>query len=92
MDNTLINTMETLFAPVPTDDVAEEPILEAVVYGSKVLTNDYIWRSCTGRRYKNGVEYHGPVYSLGNDVVYTGARLCGCAICQANVDVRHRKN
>jgi hypothetical protein len=91
MNNTLTDTLETLFTP-PTDDISEEPILEAVIYGSRVLTNDYIWRSFTGRRYKNGVEYHGPVYTLGNNKVATCARLCGCAICQADVAPRNRKN
>ncbi len=29
----------------------------------------HIWRSWTGRRFLNGVEYTGPVYFLGSDEV-----------------------
>lgn len=92
MDNTLLDTMETLFEPVPTDDVAEEPIYEAKMLDKKVLVPKNIWDSWTGRRYKNGSEYHGPVHILGSGKLYTGSRFCGCVTCQADVAPRHRKN
>lgn len=88
----LLDTMKLMFETVPTDDVAEEPIYEATLKGVRVLVTEPVWRSWTGRRYKNGTEYHGPVYVLGKDVLYTGARLCSCKVCQADVQPRFKSN
>lgn len=36
----------------------------------QVQVSEWIWRSWTGRRFKDGAEYFGPVYTLGSDDVY----------------------
>lgn len=41
------------------------------------------WLSWSGRRWLNGVEYHGPVFVLGtNTPVKRQARVCLCDDCQ----------
>ena len=51
--------------------------------GHRVVVSYYIFRSWTGRRYLNGVEYHGPVYILGSGDYASArqARACDCAEC-----------
>ncbi len=36
-------------------------------HGSWVKVTEYIFRSYTGERRKNGKKYHGPVYYLGTN-------------------------
>lgn len=49
------------------------------------VTED-LFRSWTGLRRVNGEDYHGPIYNFGSDdVVYSGARTCGCSVCQSTV-------
>lgn len=91
MDN-IIDRINTVFAPPPTDDVSEDPVYEAVLLGKSIFLTEATWRSWTGRRWVNGAEYHGPVFLMGTKTLYTGARACGCKVCQADVAPRHRKN
>lgn len=77
---------------VPTDDVAGEPLLEVKTGGIWVATSEDIFRSWTGPRRINGDEHHGPIYALGTQTLYTGARICACRECQSTVDHKHRKN
>ena len=77
---------------VPTDDVAGEPLLEVKTGGIWVATSEEIFRAWTGQRRINGDEHHGPVYSLGTEIMYTGARVCACKDCQSTVESKHKKN
>ena len=44
-----------------------------------------VFRSWTGRRLINGVEFHGPVYFKGSRIKYGGQRYCACNVCIANL-------
>ena len=78
--------------PVPTDDVSAEPLYEVMYVDSWVVTDPDIWRSWTGERMINGEVYHGPVYNLGSDTLYTGARVCSCRACEQQVEHALKKN
>jgi hypothetical protein len=76
----------------PTDDISPEPIMEVKVGPSWVETPEDVFRSWTGERRINGDPYHGPIYGLASDTLYTGARTCACSTCQSHVEPRLRKN
>lgn len=37
--------------------------------GKQVQVSEWIFRSWTGRRFIDGIEYFGPVYNLGTDTI-----------------------
>lgn len=76
----------------PTDDISSEPILE-ILYGEAwIVTGADIFDSWTGLRRKNGSEFHGSVVPLGTTTIHTGARVCGCSVCQEHVEAKFKKN
>jgi len=78
--------------PIPTDDIADGPILEVQLLDRWFLVDEKTWRSWTGRRRQDGEDFHGEIFYLGSDRPYDGARSCPCAKCQSSVKPRHRKN
>lgn len=56
------------------------------------IATQELWRSWLGDRMIWGHPYHGPVFKLGTDTVYTGRRLCGCSECQSTVNSEERNN
>jgi len=75
-----------------TDVLAAGPLLTVELLGETVVATEAEWRAWTGRRWRNGVEVHGPIYNLGTDVLFTGRRACGCATCSKTVDPQHKHN
>ena len=75
-----------------TDDIAEEDLHEVMYGGSWVVTDPDIWRSWTGERMLNGELYHGPVYNLGTESLYTGVRSCGCRVCEQHMESTLKMN
>ena len=75
-----------LLAPIRIfDDSIGETVHEVCITESWIEVKESVWKSWTGHRRLNGEDYHGPVYNLDTDVVYNGARACGCSTCQSNV-------
>jgi hypothetical protein len=53
--------------------------------GRKFAVTPGMFASWTGRRFKDGEEYHGAVVVRdrnGDGHPYTGSRVCDCALCQ----------
>lgn len=49
---------------------------------------EHIWRSWTGRRFADGIEYHGPVESIdGTPAPATQRRECKCPECGAFAEI-----
>lgn len=69
------------------DTMMKGDLLEIIVGQSAVRVDSDLWHSWTGHRLRNGDEYHGPVYHLGEgrNIPYKGVRLCRCSKCQENV-------
>lgn len=78
--------------PFPTDDVADGPILEVELLDRWFLVDENTWRSWTGRRRKDGEDFHGKVFYLDSTHPYAGRRSCPCSTCQSTVDPHHRCN
>lgn len=86
------STFSNLLGAVATDVAASVPLLEAEVGGEVLLVDEALWRSCTGRRWRNGVEHHGPVVEYGSTRLWVGRRYCLCSQCQSTVAPEHRAN
>lgn len=77
-----------------TDVIMKEPILE--IERSKdvwVVAKEDVFSSWTGRRRMNGMEHHGRVTYIDDPrKTYRGHRICGCSVCQSDVEPRHKFN
>jgi len=91
-NQTGLTILEDYTPVIPTDDVIETPILEVLYEGMWVVTDPDIFRSWTGLRRRNGEKYHGEVYNMGTDILYEGARVCPCSVCQGHVKPTLRYN
>ena len=60
--------------------------------GEWLMTNQEMFAAWLGDRRVWGIPYHGPVYAAGSRTVYTGSRLCGCSVCQMNVNPKDKPN
>lgn len=78
--------------PIPTDDIADGPILEVQLLDRWFLVDSKTWGSWTGRRRRDGEDFHGEIFYLGSDRPYDGARACPCPTCQSSVKPQHKKN
>lgn len=87
-----LESFVTELRPFPTDDVSPGPILEVELLDRWFLVDDTAWRSWTGRRRRDGDDYHGQIFYMDSGLPYTGARACSCSTCQSSVDPRQRKN
>lgn len=58
------------------------PTYEVWIDDQWFRVSDWIWRSWTGRRRFEGVDVHGPVFTLGtNDIGTKSIRVCDCVNC-----------
>ncbi len=73
-------------------------VYEIMVDGNeRVPVEREVFRSWTGRRFMNGEEHHGPIFSyLASEEIpeslYKGKRECTCSTCLAHVDPRFKPN
>jgi hypothetical protein len=74
-----------VLAPTGDDTVMRGGFYE-IASGPTYLmrVTEELWRSWSGRRFKDGEEHHGPVYVMGSNSLYTGSRTCKCNVCALN--------
>lgn len=98
MLNEDLNTQLELIArnaiPFTGDDTVMRDGWREIAIGSGYVmrVTEALWSAWTGRRFLNGEEYHGPVYKMGTNVLYTGSRSCQCRVCGETVPVGLRAN
>ena len=74
------------------DTMMNDSLLEISVSGNILAVKRELWRSWTGRRFINGEEYHGPVFTIDSDSAFSGERTCKCNECSTNVPSHLRSN
>ena len=89
-----VNLDSILNVPAGADSPSPTSALEIEVGDNWIPAESQLWRAWTGRRTVWGMEYHGPVYSLGGvaDEPWDGPRVCKCNKCQQHVRPEHRPN
>jgi hypothetical protein len=66
------------------DTMMKGDLLEIIVGEAAIRVDEFLWHSWAGLRFKNGDEYHGPVYDMHTTSrnQYAGPRVCMCSKCQ----------
>lgn len=79
--------------PLPPNDYSLGHHVYEIEWNSELVAADPdTWNSWTGRRYLDGVEFHGPVTTFGTSSLYTGKRSCGCSACATATLPIHKPN
>jgi len=83
-----LNTHEVDDTQKPTDNALVDTGMQVELDQAWIPTTYQVWRSWTGRRALWGKEIHGPIYAMttvDNSTPWSGARSCGCPVCQEHV-------
>lgn len=92
------NELETIFQELhkvgETDTVFNHSGYEVRLNDDWVPSPPDVWRSWTGLRKLWGIEFHGDIYTYGENTAtpWKGFRECNCSVCQKHVSPQFKYN